>query len=266
MYEVEIQEIKIPFKQWETDGVLYLPKKEGKFPVVVFSHGYNGFKMDFDDTARYLAERGIASVCYTFCGGSTRDTSKMATTEMTIFSEVENLNAVLAYTKKLQQVDESNIFTFGGSQGGLVTALTCDDRSEEIRGMMLLFPAFCIPENWTERFADKADIPEEVDFWGMKLGHGFFETIHGYDVFSKVGKYKNNVLIMHGDQDPIVAMGYSERMVESYEHVRLEVFQGEGHGFSPEGNRVMTEMVYDFVSKIYNALPFFLKSKENCDA
>ncbi|MBP3594902.1 MAG: alpha/beta hydrolase [Lachnospiraceae bacterium] len=247
MYEIEIKGVKVLYKQWETDGILYLPKKGGKVPVVVFSHGYNGFKMDFDDTAKYLAERGIASFCYTFCGGSTRDTSGMPTTDMTIFSEVENLETVLACVKELPQIDAGNIFTFGGSQGGLVTALTCDERSEEIRGMMLLFPAFCIPENWTERYADKADIPEELEFWGMKLGHDFFESIHGYDVFSKVGKYENNVLIMHGDKDPIVAMGYSERMVESYKKVRLEVFEGEGHGFSPEGNRVMTEMVYEFV-------------------
>ena len=247
MYKVEIQDIKVPFCQWESDGILYLPKKEGKVPVVVFSHGYNGFKMDFDETAMYLAERGIAALCYTFCGGSTRDVSGMLTTDMTIFSEVENLEEVLAYTKRLEQVDPSNIFTFGGSQGGLVTALTCDNRSEEIRGMMLLYPAFCIPENWTDRYADKTDIPEELEFWGMKLGHGFFESIHGYDVFSKVGNYKNNVLVMHGDRDPIVAMGYSEKIADSYAHVRLEVFEGEGHGFSPEGSRVMTEMVYDFV-------------------
>lgn len=247
MYGVEIREIKVPFLQWQTDGILYLPKKDGKCPVVVFSHGYNGFKMDFDETAKYLAERGIASFCYTFCGGSTRDTSGMPTTEMTIFSEVENLKTVLAYVKELPQTDCNNIFTFGGSQGGLVTALTCDGLSAEIRGMMLLFPAFCIPDNWTERYKDKAEIPAELEFWGMKLGHDFFESIHGYDVFSKVGRYKNKVLVMHGDQDPIVAMGYSEKIAETYEHVQLEVFRGEGHGFSPEGNRVMTEMVYDFV-------------------
>ena len=101
--------------------------------------------------------------------------------------------------------------------------------------------------NWTERFGNKAEIPSELEFWGMKLGHNFFESIHGYDVFSKVGKFKNNVLVMRGDQDPIVAMGYSEKIVETYAHVRLEVFRGEGHGFSPEGNRVMTGMVYEFV-------------------
>ncbi|MBP3568424.1 MAG: prolyl oligopeptidase family serine peptidase [Lachnospiraceae bacterium] len=247
MNEIEIREIKIPFKQWETDGILYLPKKESKFPIVVFSHGYNGYKMDFDETAKYLAEYGIASVCCTFCGGSARDVSGMPTTDMTIFSEMENLEAVLAYVKQLEQIDVNNIFTFGGSQGGLVTALTCDNRSDEIKGMMLLFPAFCIPDNWTERYANKADIPEETDFWGMKLGHVFFESIHGYDVFAQVGNYSNNVLVMHGDKDPVVPLEYSEKIKKTYKNIRLEVFEGEGHGFSPEGTRRMTEMVYHFV-------------------
>ena len=249
MGEIVVNEIKVPFKAWQTDGILYLPKQEGKFPIVIFSHGYNGFKLDFDETARYLAKRGIASFCYTFCGGSTRDTSGMKTTDMTIFSEMENLEAVLAYVKQLKQVDAANIFTFGGSQGGLVTALVSDNKSEEIRGMMLLFPAFCIPDNWTERFPKKEQIPEKEELWGMTLGHDFFDTIHGYDVFAKVGNYKNNVLVMHGDQDPIVSLGYSERIEKTYEQVRLEVFKGEGHGFSPEGNQKMTELVYEFVCK-----------------
>ncbi len=249
MGEIIITEVKIPFKQWETDGILYTPKKEGKFPVVVFSHGYNGYKMDFDETAKYLAERDIIAFCYTFCGGSVRDVSGMPTTDMTIFSEVENLEAVLSYVKQLDRVDTNHIFTFGGSQGGLVTALTCDNRGEEIEGMMLLFPAFCIPENWTERFQNKADIPEELEFWGMKLGHDFFESIHGYDVFANVGNYKNKVLVMHGDQDPIVGLEYSKKIEKTYENVYLKVFPGEGHGFSPEGNQTMTELVCNFVKK-----------------
>ena len=242
MNEIEIRNIKVPFRQWKTDGILYLPKTEGRFPMVVFSHGYNGFKMDFDETARYLAERGIASFCYTFCGGSVRDISGMKTTDMTVFSEVGNLEVVLDYVKNLEQIDTNNIFAFGGSQGGLVTALTCDSKSKE------LYPAFCIPDDWTGRFAAEADIPKEYELWGMQLGYDFFASIHGYDVFSHVGRYKNNVLVMHGDQDPIVSLGYSERIEKAYEHVRLEVFPGEGHGFSPEGTKVMTEMVYEFIT------------------
>ncbi len=247
MGEIIINEVKVPNGSWEIDGIVYMPKQEGRFPVVIFSHGYNGYKMDFDETARYLAERGVAVFCYTFCGGSARDVSGRPTTEMTIFTEKEDLTTVIAFVKQLEQIDQEHVFAFGGSQGGLVTALTVDERSEDIRGMMLLYPAFCIPDNWTSRFPNKEDIPDEEELWGMKLGRKFFESIHGYDVFAKVGNYKNKVLVMHGDQDPIVDVEYSERLEQTYQHIRLEVFEGEGHGFSPEGTKVMTKMVYDFV-------------------
>lgn len=249
MSGIVVKEMKVRNGDREIDGVVYMPQREGKFPVVIFSHGYNGHKSDFDETARYLAERDIAAFCYTFCGGSTRDVSGMPTTEMTIFSEKEDLLAVIEEVKRLEGVDKDNLFAFGGSQGGLVTALTVDSMSEEIKGMILLFPAFCIADNWTERFAKKEDIPDEEELWGMKLGRVFFESIHGFDVFAQVGKYKNKVLVMHGDKDPIVDMGYSERIVQTYSDVRLEVFEGEGHGFSPEGTKIMTRMIYDFVKE-----------------
>lgn len=249
MENILVNAIKIAGTKREIDGILYLPKREEKCPMVIFSHGYNGHKSDFDSTARYLAERGIGAVSFTFCGGSTRDESGMPTTDMTLFTEKEDLLAVLAFVKNLEQTEKDNIFTFGGSQGGLVTALTVDDMSDEIKGMVLLYPAFCIADNWNERFPRLEDIPEEEELWGMKLGRVFFESIHGFDVFAHVGNYRNNILVMHGDQDPIVAMGYSERIVGSYLKVRLEVFSGEGHGFTEEGTRRMTELLYNFVQE-----------------
>ena len=247
MQTIKVKERRIAHHGREIDAVLYQPAEPGMYPAVIFSHGYNGHKSDFDATARFLAERGIISLTYTFCGGSTRDVSGMPTTDMTLFTEKEDLQAVIAYVKALEEVHSDKIFTFGASQGGLVTALTVDDMSEEIKGMLLLFPAFCIADNWNERFPGLEDIPEEAELWGMMLGRSFFETIHGMDVFDHVGNYRNNILVMHVDKDPIVAMGYSERIVEAYPNVRLEVFEGEGHGFSPEGNRRMTELLYDFV-------------------
>lgn len=249
MYNIKIQDLKIAHHGREIDAVLYQPEEQSTYPAVIFSHGYNGHKSDFDSTARFLAERGIMSLTYTFCGGSTRDESGMPTTDMTLFTEKEDLQAVIAHVKNLEEVDTDKVFTFGASQGGLVTALTVDDLSEEIKGMILLFPAFCIADDWNERFPQLEDIPDEVELWGMKMGRIFFESIHDFDVFSHVGKYNKNVLVMHGDQDPIVAMGYSEKILEAYPKVCLEVFYGEGHGFTEEGTRRMTELLYNFVQE-----------------
>ena len=242
-----IKETKIPHHNRAVNGILYMPEATSKCPIVIFSHGYNGCKSDFELHAKYLVENNIAAFCYDFCGGSTRDVSGMPTTDMTLFTEQEDLEAVIEAVKGMESVDENNIFVFGGSQGGLVTAMTADDRSEDIRGMILLYPAFCIPEDWNRRFHKEEDIPEEEELWGMKLGRVFFESIRGYDVFEHVGKYKNAVLVLHGDKDPIVELGYSERLAQTYSKVSLAVFLGEGHGFTPEGDRKVMEMVCDFV-------------------
>lgn len=247
MESIKVQAMKVAHHGRQADGIFYASQEEGRYPVVVFSHGYNGHQSDFDWTARYLAERGICSFSHTFCGGSTRDESGMPTTEMTIFTEKEDLLAVIDFVKQLEQVDAERIFVFGGSQGGLVTALAAEEIPEELRGMILLFPAFCIADDWNKRFPKEEDIPEAEVLWDMKLGRVFFESLRGFEVFEHVGKYAKNILVMHGDLDPIVALGYSERIVNAYPHVQLEVFKGEGHGFTPKGNERMTELLYEFV-------------------
>ena len=248
MQNIRVKAVRVSHHDRHVDAVLYMPEQRGVYPIVIFSHGYNGHKSDFDESARFLAERGTAAICYTFCGGSSRDESGMATTDMTLFTEKEDLQAVIMYAKSLEEVDVDNIFAFGASQGGLVTALTVDNMDEDIKGMILLFPAFCIADDWNKRFPRMEDIPEEQELWGMTMGRHFFETIHGMDVFEHVGKYKNDILVIHGDIDPVVELGYSRRLETIYENVRLEVFVGEGHGFTAEGNQKMTQMLYKFVT------------------
>lgn len=244
---VQVERMQIVHRGRIVSGILYSPKQEGQYPMVIFSHGYNGNKADFAKTANYLAEHGVAGFCYDFCGGSVNGESTMSTTDMTLFTEKEDLEAVIAAMQRLDTTDKENIFLFGASQGGLVTALTAEGLVQEIRGMVLLYPAFCIADDWNKRFPKPEDIPEEEELWGMKLGRVFFESLRGFDVFAHTGKYDRSVLVMHGDQDPIVALGYSEKIAQTYPKVRLEVFEGEGHGFTPQGDERAAHMLLEFV-------------------
>ena len=40
-----------------------------------------------------------------------------------------------------------------------------------------------------------------------------------------------------------------EKLKMAYSDIKLEVFQNEGHGFSEEGNRRVTEITLDFIKK-----------------
>ena len=169
---MEIVELKVPHNGRCSDIVFYKPDGVEKYPIIIFSHGYNGHKSDFDISAKYFAENGIGAVCHTFCGGSTRDESGFGTTNMTLFTEKEDLIAIVDEVKRWEQTDK--IFLFGGSQGGMVSAMTAEEIEEDIEGLILLYPAFCIPDNWNERFPRLEDIPDSEELWGMTLGRKLF--------------------------------------------------------------------------------------------
>jgi uncharacterized protein len=220
---------------------------EVKCPVVIFSHGFNGTHADFALSSEYLVANGVGAFCFDFCGGSVHSKSDLKTTEMSIFTEKEDLCAVIDTIRDWENVDRDNIFLFGGSQGGLVTALAAEEYIEEIKGIVFLYPAFSIPDNWNTKFPTLESIPDTYELWEMTLGRIFFESIHGYNVFEHIGQYHKNVLIFHGDQDDIVALEYGKRASKLYTHARMEVFPGEGHGFSDVGNKKVTEMTCEFV-------------------
>lgn len=244
---MQIKDIKIHHHARTVDGTFYMPKGKEQFPVVIFSHGYNGYKTDFDISARYFASNGIGAFCYTFCGGSTRDQSGFQTTEMTLFTEKEDLAAAIDELKTWDCVERENIYLFGASQGGMVSALVAEDKPSDIAGLILLYPALCIADNWNKRFKNLEDIPDKEELWGMTLGHKFFKSIHNFNVKEQIGHFKKNVLIIHGAEDCIVPLDYSIWASECYKNARIEVFQKEGHGFSENGNRRMEAMALYFL-------------------
>ena len=242
---MKIIELKVPHNGRCSDIVFYKPDGVETYPVIILSHGYNGHKSDFDLSAKYFAENGIGAVCHTFCGGSTRDESGFGTTKMTLFTEKEDLLAIVDEVKKWKQTEK--IFLFGASQGGMVSAMTAEEIEEDIEGLILLYPALCIPDNWNKRFPRLEDIPDSEELWGMTLGRTFFESIHGCSVKEMLGKYSKNVLIMHGVEDDVVPYEYAKWAEKTYQNAKLEIFHNEGHGFSENGNRRMEAMTMYFV-------------------
>ena len=244
------EELKIENGATTIYGRVYTPKGEGKHPLIIMCHGYNGRHTDFAKESLYYAENGYMAYAFDFCGGSVNSKSTgRKTTEMTIFTEKEDLLAVYNYFAKQENVDTDKIFLFGGSQGGLVTALVTDELgSDKVAGMALYFPAFCIPDNWRATYPTVDKIPEVNNFWGMDLGKEFFASIHDFQVFDHIGKYDKNVLIIHGDNDQIVPLSYSERAKNLYPHAELIVYPGEGHGFTPAGGKKAMEEVLKFMN------------------
>ena len=229
------------------------PDDGAKHPAVICSHGYNGIADDFMQDCFFYAQNGFVALAFDFSGGSTRSRSKGNSTDMTLFTEKEDLLTVFDYIKNREDVDSHKIFLMGGSQGGMVTALAAEELQNAVCGLALYYPAFCIPDDWHKSYPTLDKVPPVFDFWGLQLGRGFVEAVHEFNTFDSVGLYNGKVLIIHGDNDQIVPLSYSQTAVEKYKKAELIVLKGEGHGFSPNAAKSAHKSVLDFMNKVLSS-------------
>lgn len=197
--------------------------------------------------AEALAEHGYAVYCFDFCGGSSGSRSDGSTLEMSVFTEQADMEAVIAMIQELEYVDNENLFLMGTSQGGAVSAITGAAHKEEIRGMVLLYPAFLLAERANELFQSVEEIPDTYFFLWMEVGRAYFEPLIGYDIYEEIAAYDRDVLMIHGDADSIVPLTYSERALEVYPSSELKVISGGGHGFYGEDARQAIEYMLEYL-------------------
>ena len=229
-------------------GVLYLPQDAGdRLPAVIFSHGFGGTYQVGTQYAQALAQKGYAVYCFDFCGGSTASRSDGSTLDMSLFTEQADLEAVIDRIQALDYIDPDNIFLMGTSQGGAVSAITGAAHPEEIRGMILLYPAFIMAERANELFQNEADIPDTYYFMWMEVGRAYFAPLLGYDIYEAVSGYDKDVLLLHGDVDTIVPLASSERALDAFPSAELEVITGAGHGFSGDNAQLAIGYMLDYL-------------------
>lgn len=247
-YEYKVEELYANRDGNQIYGVIYIPQNAGeKMPTVIFSHGFGGNYQVGTQYARGLAAEGYVVYCFDFCGGSPSSRSDGSTLEMSIFTEQKDLEAVISMIQSLDYVDTDNLFLMGTSQGGAVSAITAAEHEDEIRGAVLLYPAFCLVDMTKERFKNAEEIPDTYFSLWMTVGRTYAENLLDYDIYDAISAYKNDVLILHGDADNIVPLSYSEKALEVYLSAKLEVFSGAGHGFYGEDAKRAIELTTEYL-------------------
>ena len=242
-YTFSTEELKLHSGEKEVYGILYRPDGLKKAPLVIISHGFGGTNLFGKAYAEALAPLGYAVYCFDFCGGSNFSRSEGKTSEMSIFTEAQDLKAVMDQLSEEDYIDPKHITLMGESQGGMVSSLVAAERPDRVERLLLIYPAYCIKDDWVKMYPSVADMPEEVDFWGMKLGHPYLEGLSDLDVYGTIAKYDGPVAIFHGDQDQVVNVSYAKRAQEAFKNCTLTILPGEGHGFKPEAQEQVIEAI-----------------------
>ena len=230
-------------------GKLYRPSiVKDKYPLVILSHSAFLTGDSLKSYAIEFTNRGYLAYTFDFCGGSPSSKSDGNIKDMTIFTEVDDLKFVIDNFKNNKLVDLENIYLLGTSQGGLVSAITANDYNEYIKGLILLYPAFNIPDQVKNSSYNSY----------MPMGEAYFDTLKDYDPYAHIANFKKNVLIIHGDSDTTVSLDYSKRANSVYENSSLFVIKGAGHGFNMDN----FSFFGDYDSLVWSYIDEFL-SKEN---
>lgn len=229
---------------------IYLPEeKTEKYPAVILSHGFGSTGERMTGYAEFLVRHGYAAVVFDFCGGSMYSRSDGSNLDMSIFTEEEDLDAVLQAVKKLDYINTDEIYLCGASQGGVVSALEAADHPEEIKALILLYPAFVLVDDAKKMFPEEKDIPDSYFHMVMTIGKAYALPLLHFDLFSYIKRYTGPVLIIHGSADRIAPIGYSEAAIEVYKNAELKVIVNAPHGFSGKEQSQAEQWMLAFLKK-----------------
>ncbi|AID44630.1 hypothetical protein SFBM_0681 [Candidatus Arthromitus sp. SFB-mouse-Japan] len=228
-------------------------------PIAIVCHGFMAFQSIVRQYAIELANMGYLTYTFDFCGGSViMGKSDGLTTEMSVLTEVKDLERVIDYAINREYADKNNIVVMGCIQGGYVSALTVAKGKYNVNKLVLFYPAFCIPDDANAgkmMFAkfDPNNLPEIIRCGPMKLGKCYVEDVIKMNPFEEIKGYKNDVLIVHGAKDKIVDINYSKRAFDVYKNsisnrnVRFEIIENGRHGFSKKIDKIAIETLRDFI-------------------
>ncbi len=223
MAEYSVSESDISFTNGDQTiiGTLAMPEGEGSFPVALLLHGFTGMRHElpvigtedtmFSRAARWLGERGVASLRIDFRGSGDSDG---AWEDTTFSGQIADASAALDYLEMLEGVDSENISILGLSQGGLVGAATAgrDDRVSNL----VLWSAVSNPVmsygillGYDNLLTGAVAGDEALTIalpWGAEtaLKGPFFEDIFLVDPVAEIANYAGPLLAITGARDTTV--------------------------------------------------------------
>jgi fermentation-respiration switch protein FrsA (DUF1100 family) len=180
------QEVVLDTADGEKVIVWHIPQNEGK-PLILYFHGNGGALRYRADRFRSLTADGtrLIALSYRGYGGSTGSPSESGLAA----------DAEAAYAFALKFAPASRIVIFGESLGtGVSVALAA---THAAGGLILEAP-----------FTSTADVAARV-YWFLPVRLLMKDTFRS-DL--RIGKVRAPVLILHGEQDHVIPIGFGERL------------------------------------------------------
>lgn len=240
-------------------GTEYRPEGDN-LPIAIVCHGFMAFQATVKKYAKIIASCGYLTYTFDFCGGSFLfGKSDGRTNEMSVLTEVEDLESVVEYALSRDYSKKTDIVLMGCSQGGFVAALLAAKQKYDVTRLALFYPAFCIPDDARKgkmllaRFNPKK-IPKTIWCGPMRLGRRYVTDVIDMDAYKEIENYDKDVLIVHGTEDTIVDTDYTILAYETFFYknrnrkIGLKFVNNGGHGFYGKMDEAAIERLKQFIT------------------
>lgn len=241
-------------------GTEYRPQGDN-LPIAIVCHGFMAFQATVKKYAKIIASCGYLTYTFDFCGGSILfGKSDGRTDEMSVLTEVEDLESVVEYALSKEYSKKTDILLMGCSQGGFVAALLAAKHKYDVTKLALFYPAFCIPDDARQgkmmlaKF-NPEKVPETIWCGPMKLGSRYVTDVIDMDAYKEIEDYDKDVLIIHGTEDTIVDTVYTIIAYETFfdknrnRAINLKFIRNGGHGFFGKKDKAAIERLKFFISR-----------------
>lgn len=252
----------------------YLPEDASNCPVVIFAHGFKGFKDwgCWDLMAAEFVKAGYAFVKFNFSHNGTTPDQPLDFADLEAFGqnnytkELQDLDAVLNWVgtssnwPKADNIDNNRIALIGHSRGGGLSIIKAAT-DERIKALITWAAVARLDYSWYQK-------KEQVEEWKktgvlkalngrtkqmMPLYYQLFEDFMANETAynTELALQKRNdlpILIVHGSADPAVPFSAAEQLKTWRPEAEVLRLEGANHVFGakhpwPEGEQLAEDGV-----------------------
>jgi pimeloyl-ACP methyl ester carboxylesterase len=260
--------------------VIY-PEKVGKLPLLIFCHGFKGFKDwgHFHLICRKLAKAGICVVKFNFSHNGISTNSKYDFDDLEAFAEnnylkeLKDINLLLTHLQSeetyQQLIDFDNVSILGHSRGGSMAILA---GLEDVRIQRII--SWAAVADLEERLPAEAELAE----WEaegvrhilngrtgqyMPMNYQFVKALQAdreaLSLKTQLKQSNKPLLIIHGEDDQSVPLEHAYALQIWQPNAELETIPGSGHTFGgthpfeedqlPKHSQIAVQATLDFLKR-----------------
>lgn len=224
-------------------GKAYIPDDEEKYPTIILSHGLSLNHTYMMEYAEKLQKHNIAVYIFDFRGGGYDSKSDGKISDMTLLTEVEDLNLVIDIIKKEDFVDTKQVYLGGHSQGGLISTLVAQNR-DDIRALFLFAPAYVIPSDVKET---KRRTKNVLNLMPEHLGEKYINSARNLDIYNVIKDIDTSVYIFQGYKDERVPIDYVIKADKIFSNSVLYIYEDAEHRFTSQVKDDVTNIINDVI-------------------